>query len=162
MRNSVTNPNGDCHSYSHCDRDGYCNGYAYTDSYGNCNSYCHSHSYRYTYDYSCCHANCYSYADRHSPTNADAQISTNAEKSSHSAAAALRSVCCSWDRGSRPWKQRSIAKFRLAGVTAAAYRRCSRITPTCRGYSMTSLKVDLSILLPNIRGIFLDKIAVLE
>jgi len=39
-----------------------------------------------------------------------------------------------------------ISKFRLAGVTAAAY-------------SLPFAKVDLSILLPNIRGIFLDKIA---
>ena len=45
----------------------------------------------------------------------------------------------------------SIPKLRLAGVP-----------PTCRGYSTPAAKVDLSILLPNIRGIFLDKIAVLN
>jgi hypothetical protein len=44
-----------------------------------------------------------------------------------------------------------ISKFTLAGIT-----------PTCRGYSMAAAKVRLSILLPNIRGIFLDKIAVLD
>jgi hypothetical protein len=52
----------------------------------------------------------------------------------------------------------SIPKFRPAGVTPAAYRPCSGVTAA--GYSMPAAKVDLSILLPNIRGIFLDKIAV--
>jgi hypothetical protein len=56
----------------------------------------------------------------------------------------------------------SIPKFRPAGVTAAGYRFCSGFTPTCRCYSMPAAKVDLSILLPDIRGIFLDKIAVLD
>jgi hypothetical protein len=44
-----------------------------------------------------------------------------------------------------------ISKFTLA-----------RVTPTCRGESMPAAKVDFSIVLPNIRGIFLDKIAVLD
>jgi hypothetical protein len=56
----------------------------------------------------------------------------------------------------------SIPKFRLPGVTAAGYRPCSGVTPTCRGYSMPAAKADLTLLLPNIRGIFLDKIAVLD
>jgi hypothetical protein len=45
----------------------------------------------------------------------------------------------------------SIPEFRMAGVT-----------PTCRGYSMPATKVDLTLSLPNIRGIFLDKIAALD
>jgi hypothetical protein len=40
------------------------------------------------------------------------------------------------------------SKFTLPGVT-----------PTCRGYRLPAAKVRLSISLPNIRGIFLDKIA---
>ena len=71
MRNSVTNTDGYCYSYSN------------SNSRSNSYSYCDSHVH------TGCHANCYSYADGYTPTNADTQNWTDTENSSNSAASAL-------------------------------------------------------------------------